>query len=385
MASETEILGWLDQREADMVALLEEIVNIDSGSFNKAGVDAVQTALQRHLDSHGIACETIPEETFGNCMRAVVSGGAGGGNRPILLMGHCDTVFPDGTAAERPFHIENGRAYGPGVADMKAGLVINTFVLEAFARAGAPVPLVGLYTADEEIASPSSRPVIEAEAAGARAVLNAEPGRPNGNVVTARNGAMFLDIEITGKAAHSGVAHREGISAIEALCRKVPRLHALTDYAVGTTVNVGTIQAGTTVNTVAERARAGIDVRFRTIEAMIAARSRLMAILEAEDLPGTRTAILSERAFLPVTPSAASLPLFETYVAAAAELGMAVEGEFSGGSADSGFTAALGTPTLCATGPVGGKPHTADEYMDVASLVPRAKALALTILKLAEA
>ena len=119
-------------------------------------------------------------------------------------MGHRDTVFPDGTAAQRPFRIDGNQAFGPGVADMKAGLVMNTFVLEAFRRFGAPCPLTGLYTSDEEIASPSSRPVIEAEAKDARAVFNSEPGRPSGNLVSRRKGAAFIELEVTGRAAHSG-------------------------------------------------------------------------------------------------------------------------------------------------------------------------------------
>jgi glutamate carboxypeptidase len=384
--SREAILNWLDQQQDGMIDLLRRIVNIDSSSYNKAGVDAVGAVLREHLTTSGIACEIIPHSTFGDCMRAVLSGTGAQSNRPVVLMGHQDTVFPDGTAAERPFRVEGDLAYGPGVADMKAGLVINTFVLEAFAAAGyAPVPLVGLYTSDEEIASPSSRPVIEAEARGARAVLNAEPGRPSGNVVTGRKGAAFLEVEISGKAAHSGVNHREGVSAIEALCRKVPRLHALTDYESGTTVNVGLIRAGSSVNTVAAHASAEIDIRFATIEAMEAVREQVDAILQETDVPGTTTRILAERRFLPLTQSPESKALFEAYKQSAHELGFDVKGEFTGGSADSGFTAALGAPTLCATGPVGGKPHTAEEYLDLSTLVPRAKAVALTVMRLGTA
>jgi glutamate carboxypeptidase len=154
---------------------------------------------------------------------------AGGGDRPIVLMGHCDTVFPDGTAAQRPFRIDGNRAFGPGVCDMKAGLVMNSFVLAALRRFGAPCAVHGLYTADEEIASPSSRPIIETETKQARAVFNAEPGRPSGNPVSRRKGASFIELEVTGRAAHSGAAHAQGVSAIEAMARKIQRLHKLTD------------------------------------------------------------------------------------------------------------------------------------------------------------
>jgi len=357
-------------------------VNIESGSNNKAGVDAVVAALRQHLEARGVTCEVRPHDTYGSCMRAAVNGPDDVDARPVLLMGHCDTVFPDGTVAERPFTTAGDLAYGPGVADMKGGLVINTFVLETFARLGSPVPLVGLYTADEEIASPSSRPMIEAEARHARAVLNSEPGRPTGNVVTGRKGAMFIEFEVTGKAAHSGVNHQDGISAIEALCRKVSRLHAITDYRTGTTANVGLISGGMSVNTVASRARASIDVRYKTIDAMTAVKAQVVDIVHREELKGTSARIVAEGTFLPFVQSPGSKALFDGYAEAAMEIGFKVEGEFTGGSADSGLTSTAGVPTLCATGPVGGKPHTADEYLVLSSLVPRAKALALTIMRL---
>jgi glutamate carboxypeptidase len=379
---ESEVLGALDQTHGEMVELLRKLVNIDSGSYCKAGVDAVVDALRQHLEARGVVCEVRPNDTYGNCMRAAVNSREGSAERPVLLMGHCDTVFPEGTVAERPFTIAGDLAYGPGVADMKSGLVINSYVLETFARLGSPVPLVGLYTADEEIASPSSRPMIEAEARHARAVLNGEPGRPTGNVVTGRKGAMFIEFEVTGKAAHSGVNHRDGISAIEALCRKVPRLHAITDYQTGVTANVGLISGGTSVNTVAAHARASVDVRYSTIDAMKAVKSQIVDIVQKEELKGTTARIVAEGTFLPFVPSPGSKALFEGYAEAAMELGFKVEGEFTGGSADSGLTSAAGVPTLCATGPVGGKPHTAEEYLVLSSLVPRAKVLALTIMRL---
>ena len=307
----------------------------------------------------------------------------GGDGRPIVLMGHRDTVFPDGTAAERPFRVDGDKAYGPGVADMKAGLVMNTFVLEALHRFGVPCPLVGLYTADEEIASPSSRPLIEATAKGARAVFNSEPGRPSGNLVSRRKGAAFIELEVTGRAAHSGAAHAQGVSAIEALSRKIQRLHRLTDYDLGTTVNVGLAQGGTAVNTVAARATATIDVRFPTLNIMEKILGEVREICRCCELPGSDSRILREGNFLPLEQDEASHKLLELYDRSAAGLGFRVEGEATGGSADSGFTAALGTPTLCGTGPVGGNAHSDDEWCRIDTIVPRAQALALTILEVA--
>jgi glutamate carboxypeptidase len=383
--AKTAIIEHLGRQHQAMVALLGELVSIDSGSYNKRGVDAVQDRLRAWLEGAGIVCEMFSNERFGNCMAARLPGG-GGGNRPIVLMGHCDTVFPDGTVAQRPFRIDGNQAFGPGVADMKAGLVMNSFVLDALRRFGAPGPVTGLYTADEEIASPSSRPVIEAEAKEARAVFNAEPGRPSGNLVSRRKGAAFIELEVTGRASHSGAAHAQGVSAIEAMARKIQRLHKLTDYDLGTTVNVGLIQGGQSVNTVAPRATAGIDVRFPTLNIMEKILGEVREICNCCELPGSESRILREGNFLPLEQDQASRELLDFYARSAARLGMpGIGGEATGGSADSGFTAALGTPTLCATGPLGGNAHTDDEWCRIDTMVPRAQALALTILEVAAA
>jgi glutamate carboxypeptidase len=375
------IVAHLSRQEEAMVSLLAELVNIDSGSYNKEGVDAVGARLEAFLREAGISCERVPNPTYGDCVIARLPALSGG--RPIILMGHRDTVFPDGTARERPFRAEGDCAFGPGVADMKAGLVMNSFVLAAFAQFGAPLPLVGLYTADEEIASPSSRSVIEIEAKGARAVFNAEPGRPSGNLVSRRKGAAFIEFEVSGRAAHSGGAHEKGVSAIEALARKIVRLHGLTDYELGATVNVGLVSGGTAVNTVAAQARGAVDVRFPTLNVMEKVVGEVREILEASELPGSEGRILSEGRFLPLMESEENRRLLSLYARSAKALGFEVSGEATGGSADSGFTAALGTPTLCGTGPIGGNAHRDDEWCRIDTLVPRAQMLAAAILDLA--
>jgi glutamate carboxypeptidase len=349
MKSETgaAIVEHLGRQHEAMVALLADLVNIDSGSYNKRGVDAVGARLRAFLEPFGLACDVFPNAVYGDCIAARLPGD--GGNRPIILMGHRDTVFPDGTAALRPFRIDGNEAFGPGVADMKSGLVMNAFVLAAFAQFGAPCPLVGLFTSDEEIASPSSRPVIEAEAAGARAVFNAEPGRPSGNLVSRRKGAAFIEFEVTGRAAHSGAAHAQGVSAIEALARKIQRLHRLTDYDLGATVNVGLVGGGTAVNTVAARATAAVDVRFPTLNIMEKILGEVREICRCCEFPGSEGRILREGNFLPLEQDEASRNLLDRYARAASGLGFQVAGEATGGSADSGFTAALGTPTGAAS------------------------------------
>ncbi|MEN3376601.1 MAG: glutamate carboxypeptidase [Hyphomicrobiales bacterium] len=377
---EGEILEWLGAQQGAMLGLLEDLVNIDGGSYDKPGVDAVGARIRDFLESHDIACETIANETYGDALRATVGGPS---NSAIMLMGHRDTVFPKGEPTRRPFKIENGKAYGPGVADMKAGLVMNAFVLAAFRKfGGAPAPLVGLFTSDEEIGSPACRPIIEAEARRARAVFNSEPGRPSGNVVTGRKGGVFMKMEITGKAAHSGGNFAEGISAIEELARKTIALHAITDLTKGTTVNVGLVSGGQTVNTVAPWANCQIDLRYVTPPDREAAMAKITHIVEIANVPGTSARLEIAGEFKPLVQGPENKKLFDHYAACANDISLKIEGEFSGGCADSGFTSGVGTPTICAVGPVGAKAHTPEEFMVVDSFVPRAQSLALAVARL---
>jgi glutamate carboxypeptidase len=377
---EGEILEWLGHQKGAMLALLEDIVNIDGGSYDKAGVDAVGVRIREFLEQQDIACETIANENFGDALRATVGGPS---NSAIMLLGHRDTVFPKGEPKRRPFKIEDGKAYGPGVADMKAGLVMNAFVLAAFKKfGGAPAPLVGLFTSDEEIGSPACRPIIESEARRARAVFNSEPGRPSGNVVTGRKGGVFMRMEILGKAAHSGGNFSEGISAIEEMARKIVALHAITDLTKGTTVNVGLISGGQTVNTVAPWAKCEIDLRYVNPPDREDAMAKIARIVETANVPGTSAKFEIAGEFKPLVEGPENKRLFDHYAGCAKDLDLKVEGEFTGGCADSGFTSGVGTPTICAVGPVGGKAHTPEEFLMVDSLVPRAQTLALAVARL---
>ena len=260
-ACERQVIDWLAQHGPDMLDLTAKLVNIDSGSYDKPGVDEVGTVLRRFLETANVDCDVMTIAERGDALRATVSGPAG--NRPIMLMGHRDTVFDKGEAASRPFTIKDGRAYGPGVADMKSGLVMNAFILAAFAKfGGAPAPVIGLFTGDEEIGSAQSRPIIEAEASRAQAVFNSEPGRASGNIVTARKGGVFFRCDISGKSAHSGANFQDGVSAIEELARKIQTWHGMTDLDAGTTVNIGLVAGGQSVNSVAPHASCEIDLRY---------------------------------------------------------------------------------------------------------------------------
>jgi glutamate carboxypeptidase len=290
-------------------------------------------------------------------------------------------VFPKGEPARRPFRIEGDRAYGPGVADMKAGLVMNCFVLAAIKRFGG-ASVMALFTGDEEIGSPFSRPVIERHARAARVVFNAEPGRASGAVVTGRKGCLFIRFEIAGKAAHSGANFEQGISAINELAHKTLALHALSDVKKGITLNVGVVSGGQTVNTVAPSARGEVDLRFVTPADRDATLARVEAIMARSYVPGTSAKLEIMGEFVPLVRSEEGAALYQHYASCARELGREVPEEFTGGCADSGFAAAMGVPTICGVGPVGGRAHSPDEYMEIETMVPRAQALALSILRL---
>jgi glutamate carboxypeptidase len=381
---ETLVLDWLGSQKDAMLDLVRALVDIDSGTYDKAGVDAVGAQLCAFLAAHHVASSAIANDRFGNAIRAQVDAAADGAvNAPVLLLGHRDTVFPAGEASRRPFRITDGHGSGPGCCDMKAGVVINAFVLAALARfAAAPSPVTALFTADEEIGSPSSKALIKEAARTAGAVFNSEPGRPGGGVVTGRKGGKFMRIEVIGRAAHAGNSLADGISAIEELARKVVKLHALTDLANGISCNVGTIAGGQTVNTVAPHATAEVDLRFIRPAEGERALAAIDAIVAESNVPGSRASLEITGEFEPLVASDGSQRLFEHYAACARALGQTVEGVFAGGCADSGFAASVGAPTICAVGPIGGRAHSPEEYLEVGSIVPRAQALALAIMRL---
>jgi glutamate carboxypeptidase len=388
IGTEALVLDWLAAQKTGMLDLVRILVDIDSNSYDKAGVDAVGAQLRAFLAAHDVPFSVIANDRFGDAIRAQVNNSSGNvsgtaGNAPVLLLGHRDTVFPAGEAARRPFRIIDGHGSGPGCCDMKAGVVINAFVLAAFARfAAAPSPITALFTADEEIGSPSSKALIKNTARAARAVFNSEPGRPGGGIVTGRKGGKFMRLDVVGKAAHAGNNLADGISAIEELARKIVKLHALTDLPNGISCNVGTIAGGQTVNTVAPYASAELDLRFIHPDEGARAFAAVEAIVNEASVPGTRASLEVTGEFEPLVASDDSRRLFEHYAACARALGQTVEGVFAGGCADSGFAASVGAPTICAVGPIGGRAHSPDEYLEVDSIVPRAQALALAIMRL---
>lgn len=382
MNRKTMVAEWLAARRSNMLELLRELVNTDSHTLDKQGVDSVVAQLKAFLEASGVETRLVEQDVAGNLLHADIRA-AGFNGAPILLMGHCDTVFPKGEAAKRPFTISGGRAYGPGVADMKGGLVVNAFVLAAL-KAHFPegLPVCALFTSDEEIASPIGRHEISISAGTARAVFNSEPGRPSGNVTVGRKGGIFMRVDVEGRGAHSGSHFTHGISAVEALAQKITQLHALTDLEIGVTINVGVIRGGLTLNTVAPSASAEFELRYIDERHRDEFMARIQKIIETEHVVGSSARLTVTGEFLPLVQSDASKALYKAYDSAAAMVGVHFGEEFSGGCSDAGIPSSLGVPTLCGTGPVGGGSHTVEEYIEIETLETRAQSLAIAIVSI---
>ena len=385
--AEQSILDWLGGQRDAMLALLQTLVNTDSGSYDKPGVDAVGGHIRAFLDQHGIASEVTAGETFGDAISATVGQDSPPfGNRPILLMGHRDTVFPKGEPTRRPFKIEGDRAYGPGVADMKAGLVMNCFVLAAIKKfGGAPAPVVGAVhrRRGDRLAVLRGRSSRQ-HARAARVVLQLRAWPARRRAVTGRKGCLFIRFEITGKAAHSGAKLRGmGISAINELAHKSPGAAWPERSAEGTRSMSASFPAGrpSTPSRPGPRARSICASSRRRSATPPWPRSRRS--WRRSYVPGTSAKIEIAGEFVPLVETPDGKALYEHYAAALKQLGVAeTTALFTGGCADFGFASAAGTPTICAVGPVGGRAHSPEEYLEIDTLTPRAQALALAVLRL---
>lgn len=370
--------AWMQERFDDYVRQLESLVNIDSGSYHKAGVSKVLDWVAGYLDGLGIEVQRLQDGGRLVCVRATVHPGASR-ERSALLLGHCDTVFPEGEAQRRPFRVDGPVAYGPGVADMKAGVLMNAYLLQAWQAMGDKgTTLSALFTCDEEIGSPQSGAFIEATCRQHRYAFNSEPGRPNGNVVVGRKGGVFFDVQVQGKAAHAGANFYSGISAISALAKKIQSMEQLIDPDEGITLNMGLIRGGLSVNTVAPSAVAGVDLRIHTMAQRERCLSEVARIC-ATSLQGETASWSVRGEFKPFVQSEGSRLLAEKYLEISVTEGIAVKGEVTGGCSDSGIAAECGCDVICAVGPSGGGFHTPEEYVRLDSVVGKATVLFRTL------
>jgi glutamate carboxypeptidase len=369
--------------EPAYLADLERLVNIDCGSYTPAGVDEVGRFVAGFLADIGASVEARPDPAgrLGATIVGTLRGSASPGAR-LLLIGHMDTVFDPGTAAERPFAIAEGIATGPGVTDMKSGLLAGLYAIRALVRRGE-LPfeqLTFVANPDEEIGSPSSTPHIIELAATADASLVLECARANGDIVSSRKGILDARITVHGRAAHAGVEPEKGRSAILAAADLVERLHALNGRWPGVTVNVGVIGGGTRPNVVAERCTVEVDVRAVRREDLEAAEGAIVDLLGELSVPDTTAELEPMARWWPMEKLERSGRLVEHAAALADRLGFTVRDAATGGASDANTTAGLGVPSLDGLGPIGGNDHAPAEYLDVASIVPRTALVAGLIL-----
>lgn len=364
---------------ARMLERLRHYVEHETPTGDAERMNALAAELERDLSAAGATVERIDAPGVGCHLLARVAGREPA-ERPLLLLGHMDTVHPVGTLASRPFTVEGDRAMGPGIYDMKAGLVVIVEALSRLRGAGAAPrrPVTILITGDEEAGSGTSRGLIETEARGSAAVLVLEPPLANGAAKTARKGVAIYHLCTTGRPAHAGIEPERGVSAVVEMAHQILRVLALADPARGTTINVGVVHGGTASNVVPAEARAEIDVRFSTAAELKRVDAGLRALTPVLDGAGVEVVGGENRP--PLERTDGVVELYGRVRAIAAELGFDLGEGSTGGGSDGCYTAAIGVPTLDGLGVGGGGAHAADEHIVVADL-PRRAALLVRLLE----
>ena len=367
----TPLLLYCEQHVADIVEAIDRLVRVESPSTDKAAVDRCGAELAGMLRALGADVELLAQVQRGDHIRASIPGEG----KPVMVLGHFDTVWPVGTLDRMPLRRDGDRLHGPGTFDMKAGIAIALTAVSALRAEGIPhPPITMLWTTDEEIGSETSRATIEAEARASAAVLVLEPALPGGALKTARKGCGEFELTVHGIAAHAGVDPGKGASAIHELATQIAAIERIQDLTRGISVNVGIVSGGSRPNVVAEEARAIIDVRAPT---RAAADSVEAAVRGLQPLrPGTRLTVKGGFERPPMERSDAGVALFSLARDVASSLGRQLQEGATGGGSDGNFTAALGVPTLDGLGAVGDGAHAAHEYVDVTALPWRAALVA---------
>lgn len=373
----------IDADHENMLKLWQELVNVDCGTANKSGVDSVANKLEKILQGLGFKTRQVQFEKAGN----MLIGELGDITKPfVILTGHMDTVFKDGTAAERPFTIKEGKAYGPGCLDMKGGIVIFLSALKALLAQGYKEhPIKVILAGDEENghANSNADEVFMTESKGAFAAFNFETGFEDGGLVVERKGVWQFTLEAYGRSAHVGNDPENGRSAIMEICHKAIDVNALTDWETGCTFNVGIIEGGTVSNAVPAYAKIKCDMRYNDYKYVAEMKKKVQAIADKQYVPDTKTVFTSLTEFRNMQQVAGTETLFELVRAAAVEMGLPAPTPKSvGGGSDSAYTTAVDVPTVCAMGVQGARNHTAEEYAVVSTLFDRAKLLVAVLTKI---
>ena len=367
-----KIISYITENKRSLFNLLEELVLIPSFSKDKQGVDRVGQKIARAFEGTGFICKFADNKDYGSSLVVKSPCLRDGNKKQILVTGHMDTVFPPQSSFN--WYKEDEKfCFGPGVADMKGGLVVGIFAIKALIHAGLmdTIPLTFIFNSDEEIGSPSSSELIVQEAARSRLAYVLEAGGLNNEIVTGRKGNLTMQMTVTGKAGHAAFAGKDKASAILELAHKIVSLEAMNDPEHGMSVNVGTVLGGIGSNTVPDKAVADLDFRFLDPGQSDLIRSRLDQLTHQNIVPGTgtTTALISGRPAMP--QSRENLDLFEQIRKLSVQLGTPVTDELRQGVSDANNIARTGIPVIDGLGPVGAKDHSEDEYIVKASLWQR--------------
>jgi glutamate carboxypeptidase len=380
-----QLRSSIESRLPAFLGDLERLVNTDCGSYTKAGVDEVGRWTGAFLGDLGARVEYRDDETLGATIVATFDGPDREGVR-LLLIGHLDTVFDPGTAAARPFRVDGGTAHGPGVTDMKAGILAGLYAIAAIRDALGGLPfgrLVFIANPDEEIGSPTSTPHIREQARDVDACLVLECARANGDIVSSRKGILDLRLTVHGRAAHAGIEPDKGRNAIVEAARLVRELNALNGRWQGVTVNVGVIAGGTRPNVVPEQCTLEVDVRSPTRLDLESAEAAIHELCAATVVPDTRLEAEVMGRHWPMEKLERSGRFVEHAAAIADRLGFELRDAATGGASDANTTAGMGIPTIDGLGPIGGNDHSPAEYLEIDSIVPRTTLLAGLMLAIA--
>ena len=375
MTLQPERVAWARERTHEMVAMLREFVAIESPSDDARAVATFAERVGRELSALGLGVELVPVKGCGPVLRA-----HSGGRRPVMLLGHLDTVWPVGTLAARPVTTEGDVLRGPGCYDMKAGLVVALFALRRLAAEGRLPPVTVFFTPLEEVDCGPYRGLMEDEMRACRAVLDFEPAWPGGAVKTERKGSGSFVLRAHGRAAHAGADLGKGANAILEIARQSIAVSAFTDLARGITVNVGVVRGGTRPNVVPDLAEAEVDFRVRSVADGREVESRVRALRSAD--PQVRLEVEGGLHYPPLERTAQVLAVYESARAVAAEAGQELAEISTGGASEASFAGALGLPTLDGLGADGDGAHAVHEHVLIPSLPERAALAAGLIARL---
>jgi len=376
-----EFLRILKPRLPEMLETLRRFVEAESPSLEKAAADRCCGLIAQEWKKPGVRVEQIAQKHRGAHLRITFWPNRSRAAGKLLVLGHYDTVYSTGTLTKMPFRLKGGRAYGPGIFDMKAGIVQALFALQALQQVNPDLRkrLVFLWTSDEEIGSESSRKLFEAEARRSDAVFVLEPSfGPRGLLKTARKGVGEAELIVHGRASHAGLTPEEGINAIHELVQQIARIEKWNDLRRGITVNTGIIEGGTRTNVIPERARAVLDLRALRVADMRGLERRLHTLRPIHR--GARLEI-SGGFGRPPLERKMSAALFSLAKKLATEMNLALGECAVGGGSDGSFTAALGIPTLDGLGAVGDGAHSAHEHILVNTMPARAALLAALLIE----